>query len=186
MGTCAAVSSAYPPASSTGKAEHFNVTNRIRFGARMPSASQLEDGNRQVHVGDDGPLLCRHLVITVGNNNQPNVPDWSNKLTNVTPLHSKVYKNADHLGGKRVLVVGGGEAASDITLAVPKVASKCWVGLRRSTGWVTPRNRGTRAANTATHREVCALPRSYGANFCKQILAHDKAAMIKYSVLWCA
>jgi len=160
----------------TDYAKHFDIFQKIRFGANVTSVNQNEDGSWKIQIADEADIICKHLVLAVGNNNEPRLPEWTTKLTSVEYIHAKNYKNPDNLIGKRVLIVGGGESASDIALEVSKVAKQSWVSLRRSTGWVTPRIRGKQAADIATHRGAWMLPRSYGAKLSKLIIKSDKAA----------
>ena len=157
-------------------ARKFDVMDCVQFGTKVTAVSRNKDGSWHVEIAKGEALCCRRLVLAVGNNNEPKFPEWTEDLSNITFFHSRDYRNANGLEGKRVLVVGGGESASDVALEVSKVADQCWVSLRESTGWVTPRMRGNRAADISTHRAIWTLPRSYGATLSRLILKFDKAA----------
>ena len=157
-------------------AHKFNVMESIQFGTKVIAVDRLEEGSWTVKIDNGETLHCKRLVVATGNNNEPKFPMWAKKLSNISFSHSRDYRNADGLEGKRVLVVGGGESASDVALEASMIAEKCWVSLRASTGWVTPRKRGDRAADISTHRAIWSLPRSYGATLSKMILKFDRAA----------
>ena len=105
----------------------------------------------------------------MGNNSIPKYPAWKELLTDVEYSHSREYRNAQGFAGKNVLTVGGGESGSDVALEVSAVANKCWVSLRNTTGWITPRRRGVYAADVSTHRGVWGLPRDYGKTLSEAI-----------------
>lgn len=158
----------------TGYAEHFGVTNHIQFGTKVTDVLRLDNGGWELKLNSGSVMQCDHLVLAIGNNNICKYPDWAANLNKSTYSHAKDYKNALPFKGKRVLVVGGGESASDIAYEISSVADKCWVSLRESTGWVVPRKRGERAADISTHRGVWNLPREYGETLSKSVLDFER------------
>lgn len=174
-------------------ADHFNVVDKFRFGQQVASVRPAPDGAWRVRTDSGEELLTKRLVVASGNNNVPRYPDWKTGVTSpeVEVIHAHNYKNADSLRGKRVLIVGGGESGTDIALEVSKVAEQCWISLRCSTGWLTPRKRGDTPADIATHRGVWGLPRSYGPDFTRGLIrveigrntpVSDAAAMLNSKV----
>ncbi len=156
-------------------AEHFNVLDHIKFNTKVNQVVRLDDGNWQLTLNEQEKLCCKKLVLATGNNCTESYPTWIEKLTKVKYSHSKHYQNAKPFVGKRVLVVGGGESASDIALEISRVAEKCWVSLRDSTGWVIPRKRGTTATDISTHRGIWGLPRKKGQELSAKLLEMEKA-----------
>lgn len=144
-------------------AKHFGVLEHIRFNSKVIAAIPDANGNWQIQLASGNTLFSKRIAIAIGNNSIPNYPAWKDLLTDVKCSHSKEYRNADKFTGKNVLAVGGGESGSDVALEVSRVANKCWVSLRNTTGWVAPRRRGVYAADISTHRGVWGLPRNYGA-----------------------
>ena len=157
-----------------GYADHYGVTPRIRFGARVVAVSQAGDSHWDVTLTSGEVIQTKHLALATGNNSVPRFPNWRDALTSVEVFHSKDYKNAALFAGKRVLVVGGGESASDVALEVSRVAAGCWVSLREATGWVMPRKRGEYAADISTHRGVWDLPREFGATLSNVIIQLER------------
>jgi dimethylaniline monooxygenase (N-oxide forming) len=153
-------------------ARKFGVLDRMRFGVGVESA-KMEDGVWSLLLTNGETLQTKHLVVATGGNRFVNLPEWHTHLTGIRWLHSKDYLNEKELKGKRVLIVGGGESAADITLEISRVASQSWVSLRRSPGWVVPRHRGDRAADLSTNRGLYGLPRSYGLELSQRIIAFD-------------
>lgn len=160
-------------------ADHFGVLENIRFNSKVVSAiPQEREGSRKaeswkIQLESGETLLAKRIVLAIGNNAIPNYPEWKSLLTDVECLHSRDYRNAESFSGKNVVVVGGGESGSDVALESSRVASNCWVSLRSSTGWVTPRKRGPYSADISTHRGVWGLPRDYGTTFSEAIYQAD-------------
>lgn len=159
----------------TSYAEHFGVTDHIRFGSRVEKVKQNEDETWDVVLSSGEILQCTHLVVAIGNNNIPKFPGWKDDLSQVSYSHSKDYKNAAPFKGKNVLVVGGGESGSDVAYEISQVANKCWVSLRKTTGWIVPRKRGEHAADVSTHRGIWDLPREYGRKLSPFVLKLERA-----------
>jgi cation diffusion facilitator CzcD-associated flavoprotein CzcO len=156
-------------------ANHFEVTKHIRYNSKVETVSSLEDDTWQVSLDSGETFQCKHLVLAIGNNNIPKFPYWHKKLTNIPYSHSRDYKNANGFEDKRVLIIGGGESASDVAFEISKVAKECLVSLRETTGWIVPRKRGEHAADVSTHRGIWDLPREYGRRLSPFVLKLERA-----------
>ncbi len=171
----------------TRYADHFRVTPHIRLNATVTKVRQdTTHGGWTVTLADGAQLQAARIILASGGSSIARYPEWASVLTKVTVQHGQQYKNAQPYRGKRVVVVGGGESGSDIALDIAKVAAQSWVSLRESTGWVVPRKRGDGAADTATHRGVWGLPRSYGAVLTQQILNYERSKpdSISQAIVW--
>jgi dimethylaniline monooxygenase (N-oxide forming) len=158
----------------TRYAEHCQVLPKIQFNKRVKSI--VDDGEGWHIALDDGMILwSERIVVATGNNNFENYPAWKEALTDVEYLHSKHYRNAEAFRGKRVLVVGGGESASDMALELSRVAESCWISLRDSAGWVVPRKRGGFASDVSTHRGLWGAPRRFGTYVSQRSITNDLA-----------
>ncbi|NEP87874.1 MAG: NAD(P)-binding domain-containing protein [Okeania sp. SIO2C2] len=151
----------------TRYAKHFGVFEKIRFNSKVMAVTPQDEGVWQVRLESGETLLSKRVALAIGNNSIPHYPKWKDLLTNVEFSHSQEYCNGDRFVGKNVLVVGGGESASDITLEISRVANNCWVSIRNSAGWIIPRKRGGFALDNASHRGVYGLPREYGRTLSK-------------------
>ncbi len=70
------------------------------------------------------------LVSATGTAQEPFVPTYLNqKVFKGKQLHSSDYRNTNNLGGKKVLIVGGGNSGAQILAEVSKVAQTQWVTL---------------------------------------------------------
>jgi len=155
-------------------AVRFGVHDHLRFCVEVLQAHQLGNGWR-LDLADGESIHCRHLVVATGNNRFESLPGWVDRLTEVEWMHSKDYRNPLSFTGRRVLVVGGGESAADITLEISRVAQQTWVSLRHGPGWILPRHRGTMASDIATHRGLYGLPRDFGSTLSGLILEHENS-----------
>lgn len=150
-------------------AKHFGFLDKIRFNSKVVAVTPQENEGWQVKLASGETLLSKRVALAIGNNSIPNYPEWKELLTEVDFCHAQQYRNSDRFLGKNVLVVGGGESASDIALEISRVANKCWVSLRNSTGFVVPRKRSERANDIVTNRGIYGLPREYGHTLLKII-----------------
>ena len=155
-------------------ANHFEVTEHIRFNSKVKRVSSLEDDTWQVSLDSGENFQCENLILAIGNNNIPKFPDWHKNLTSIPYSHSRDYKKAKGFEGKRVLIIGGGESASDVAFEISKVAKECLVSLRKTTGWIVPRKRGEHAADVSTHRGIWDLPREYGRRLSPFVLKLER------------
>ncbi|MEM7416647.1 MAG: NAD(P)-binding domain-containing protein [Gemmatimonadota bacterium] len=153
----------------TRYAEHYGVAERVRFGTRVESVRGV-DGGWTVTTEDGETFQAKRLALAVGNNSVKRFPEWQSELSEIATSHSQDYQNAERFTGKRVLVVGGGESASDVALEIARVAERSWVSLRSSAGWVVGRFGGPYASDASTHRGLWGLPRRYGDSFSRRFM----------------
>ncbi len=159
----------------TEYARHFDVTKHVRFRSKVIEVKQSDEGTWHVEIESGEKYRAHKLILAIGNNRIPRYPEWKKKLKEVGTSHSSEYRNASKYKDKKVLVVGGGESGSDVAYEISKVAKKCWVSLRESTGWVVPRARGGHAADVSTHRGIWDLPRAFGAQLSPFVLKLERA-----------
>jgi cation diffusion facilitator CzcD-associated flavoprotein CzcO len=85
----------------------------IRFGAQVDRIEPCDDGWRlSTSLGE---RTARHVVIAMGHENAPWLPDWDGLDSYPGRLlHSAEYRNAEKFRDDDVLVVGSGCSAMDI------------------------------------------------------------------------
>lgn len=154
-------------------AARFGLMPLIRFGVTVGAAEQRAEGGWVLDCGSER-VSCDHLVVATGNNVFPVAPDWAAAATGVTVMHSADYRQPEPFRGKSVVIVGGGESASDITLEIASVARRTWVSLRHGPGWVVPRLRGDLAADISTHRGFWSLPYTLGGRISAGLIKADQ------------
>lgn len=153
-------------------ATKFGLHRLIRFGVSVNAAERQPDGGWRLDCAGQ-TVTCDHLVVASGNNVHPVAPDWAAAADQVEVVHSANYRDPARFQGKSVVIVGGGESASDMTLEIAQVAARTWVSLRRGPGWVVPRLRGTLAADISTHRGFWSLPYTCGGRVSARLIAAD-------------
>lgn len=122
-------------------ADAFGLLDRIRFDCAVTSARRLPGGGWELEAGGD---THRFDVLAVGNGHHwdPRWPQFAGEFGGPT-VHSHHYIDPTEpfdLRGKRVLVVGIGNSAVDITSELSRkgVASKVFISTR-SGAWVLPK-----------------------------------------------
>jgi cation diffusion facilitator CzcD-associated flavoprotein CzcO len=126
-------------------ADRFGLRDRIRFHTRVERAQRLPGGGWQITTsGPDGEAEERFdaLLVCNGHHWDPSYPEFPGHFDGPT-IHSHHYIDPTDpldLVGKRVLVVGIGNSAVDITseLARKGVADAVFISTR-SGAWVVPK-----------------------------------------------
>lgn len=138
--------------------DRFGFRDRIVLDARVEAVRRAGRGWRvavhRANWSNGHPLHPRehrveqarferdydHVVICSGLHHAPSIPPIPG-LEGFTGqvLHSSEYRDAEALRGKRVIVVGSGESASDIALQVAAVAAECTISMRSAPGTLFPR-----------------------------------------------
>jgi cation diffusion facilitator CzcD-associated flavoprotein CzcO len=114
-------------------AAHFGLLQFVRLATRVLRATLLPD-QRWV-ISSIGPQGTReetfdYLVVCTGHHREPFTPEYPGRFSGEA-LHSSEYKRPDIFKDKRVLVVGGGNSACDISVDLARVARKTCISMRR-------------------------------------------------------
>jgi cation diffusion facilitator CzcD-associated flavoprotein CzcO len=122
-------------------ADRFGLRERIRFNTRVERAERLDGGGWCITT-DAGDCHFDALLVCNGHHWDPSYPEFPGHFDGPT-LHSHHYIDPTDpldLVGKRVLVVGIGNSAVDITseLARKGVADAVFISTR-SGAWVVPK-----------------------------------------------
>ncbi|MER6633302.1 NAD(P)-binding domain-containing protein [Streptomyces sp. NPDC000987] len=118
--------------------EHFGLRPYIRF--RTSVTGVVKDAAGYLVTLDDGQThRYTHVLVANGFHWDPKWPKpaYQGEFTG-TQLHSKDYKSADALRGRRVLVVGSGNTACDLATELSSVADRVVSSARRGF-WITPK-----------------------------------------------
>jgi cation diffusion facilitator CzcD-associated flavoprotein CzcO len=123
-------------------AEAFGLRDRIRFETPVERAERKDGGGWRIILGDGTTHEFDFLVVANGHHWDPRFPDFPGSFDGET-IHSHHYldpKTPLDLFGKRVLVVGIGNSAVDITSELSRkgVAEKVFLSTR-SGAWVVPK-----------------------------------------------
>ena len=133
------------------------ITERIVFGAEVSAVERLEHQWR-VTLADGTSELVDAVVVANGHNWDPRYPDPTYPGTfDGEQMHAHDYRSADTFRGKRVMVVGMGNSAMDITVDASYVSSGPVLLSARHGVHIVPKYLFGRPAD-ATGGAIAALP----------------------------
>lgn len=122
-------------------ADRFGVTAAYRFGTTVDAARRTGSGWVLETTGPDGARVehVEHLVVANGHNTEPTLPSppYPGEFTG-SQVHAHDYRSPAPFTGQRVLVVGTGNSAMDITAELADVAAEVLISGRRGV-WVIPK-----------------------------------------------
>ena len=125
--------------------DHFGIREHIRFRTEVVKVVPVADGRegydvtvrgRNEHGEADEPETSRyrHVVVANGHHWDPRWPEPSYPGAEDFPgvqIHAHYYKTPDLLEGKRVLVLGIGNSATDIAVESSRVSERTYLAMRR-------------------------------------------------------
>lgn len=141
-------------------AKQFALHAHIELDSKVVAATPT-GGAWTVEVDSPRGRVTRrfdHLVICSGHHWNPFTPEIAARFCGRS-LHSHEYRRAEPFRGERVLVVGGGNSACDIAVALEGVAAKTSISMR-SGQYIIPKFLFGRPADRVYSR-VRRLPRSW-------------------------
>ena len=118
-------------------ARHFALVGDITFNTKVVMARPRSDQLWEVTLGSGETRIYKGVVVSNGH-------DWSRRYPQYPGvfageyMHSKDYKRPEQLAGRRVLVIGAGNSASDIACEAARVGTSSDVSMRRGY-WFVPK-----------------------------------------------
>jgi len=143
--------------------DHFGLRGRIRFRTEVKSVVPA-DGEWEVTVegADGGSETHRYRAVLVANGHHWD-PRWPEPLFpgaeefEGEQMHVHHYREADVLRGKRVLVLGIGNSATDIAVESSRIADKTFLAMRRS-AYVMPKYLNGKPTDEAASKLLTMMP----------------------------
>jgi hypothetical protein len=114
-------------------AAHFGLAPHIRFQTRVVAATPVDGDRWRLSLqGPDGASeeLFDRLVVCSGHHWDPALPQLPGTFDG-SVMHAHDYRRAEPFRDRRVLVVGGGNSACDIAVAISRVARQTAISMRR-------------------------------------------------------
>jgi hypothetical protein len=110
---------------------HFDVKRFIRFNTLVAHAEPLEGGGWEITLDDGSTHRYRALLVANGHHWDPRWPDppYPGEFKGEI-IHSHYYKVPDPYKDKRVLVVGFGNSAMDISVETSRVSTMTYISMR--------------------------------------------------------
>jgi hypothetical protein len=102
----------------------------IQFGSEVVSAERGQQGGWALSLRDGRSVTTGALVVANGHLWQPRVPGYPGTFSG-TAMHAVDYVSREQFAGQRVLVVGGGNSAVDITCDAATFAEAVTISMRR-------------------------------------------------------
>ena len=154
-------------------ARHFKLEKHLHFGHVVNLVKERDDKRWDVVVAncstkEERSSTYDHVIVCSGVNQEPQIlKHLKNTKFQGKIMHSSEYYSAKPLAGKRVLVVGLGESASDIAFNVSQEAANVCILARSGPGTVIPRYHAGMPNDMDTTRVYHCLPRGM---FCTSTL----------------
>ncbi len=111
-------------------AEHMELRDSIRLRTEVADVTPVAEGWR-VRLDDGTEDLYSSVIIANGHHWDPRWPDGAEAFDGER-LHAAQYRRPDPFAGKRVLVIGFGNAATEISCELAGHASKVFLSFRRT------------------------------------------------------
>ena len=140
-----------------GYAAAFDLKERIEFRNGVVHARRLPDGGWELETERTGTRRFDLLIVANGHHWDPRYPSFPGEFTGTT-IHSHHYidpRTPLDLHGRRILVVGLGNSAADITVELSSKTLENEVMLStRSSAWIVPKYFAGKPADKAAKAEA--------------------------------
>lgn len=118
-------------------AKQFDLFAHIALNTCIERVRPVENNLWELAFDTGETRLYKGVLVCNGHHWAKRYPQYEGTFTGKM-LHSKDYKNAEQIKGKRVLVIGGGNSACDVASEAGRVADEAHLSLRRGY-WFTPK-----------------------------------------------
>jgi dimethylaniline monooxygenase (N-oxide forming) len=167
--------------------DHFGLRERIRFHTEVLSV-EPRDGEWEVTVAgpDGGRETARYRAVLVANGHHwdPRRPEpafpGSDEYTG-EQIHAHHYREPDILRGKRVLVLGIGNSATDIAVESSRIADATFIAMRRG-AYVIPKYINGKPIDELANPVTSMLPLSVQRFFATRALGVAAGDMTAYGL----
>ena len=123
--------------------DHFGLREKIRFRTEVLGVEPVDGGWEVVVEGPEGRETNRYRAVLVANGHHWD-PRWPEPAFpgadefGGEQMHAHHYREADVLRGKRVLVLGIGNSATDIAVESSRIGDATFIAMRRG-AYVIPK-----------------------------------------------
>jgi dimethylaniline monooxygenase (N-oxide forming) len=167
--------------------DHFGLREKIRFQTEVLSVEPA-DGEWEVTVADSEGAreTHRYRAVLVANGHHwdprgpepafPGADDFSGEQ-----LHAHHYREPDALRGKRVLVLGLGNSATDIAVESSRIADKTFLAMRRG-AYVLPKYMNGKPIDEVSTPLISRLPMPVQRFFSSRMLGIAAGDMTAYGL----
>jgi dimethylaniline monooxygenase (N-oxide forming) len=167
--------------------DHFGFRDKIRFRAEVVKVEPA-DGEWEVTVeGADGKRETnRYRAVMVANGHhwdprRPEPPFPGSEEFTGEQMHVHHYREPEVLRGKRVLVLGIGNSATDIAVESSRIAEKTFLAMRRG-AYVLPKYMNGKPTDESASPLLTRLPLSVQRFFIGRMLGLSAGDMTAYGL----
>jgi len=118
-------------------ADTFNLRENIEFNTKVVMCLPRTDESWEVELANGEKRIYKGVIVCNGHHWDKRFPKYEGEFAGEW-MHSKDFKKAEQLAGKRVLVIGGGNSACDVASEAARVSSEAHLSLRRGY-WFLPK-----------------------------------------------
>ena len=145
--------------------DHFGFRDRIRFRTEVTAVEPAGGGEwrvswRERDSGEGGTASYGSVFVANGHHWDPRWPEPpfpGQEEFDGEQMHAHDYKTPDVLAGKRVLVLGVGNSATDIAVEASRNAERTLLAMRRG-AWIIPKYLKGRPTDELANPIVTRLP----------------------------
>ncbi|MFN8162521.1 MAG: NAD(P)-binding domain-containing protein [Solirubrobacterales bacterium] len=167
--------------------DHFGLREKIRFRTEVV-AVEPADGEWEVTVqgAEGGRETSRYRAVLVANGHHwdprwPEPPFPGSEQFSGEQIHAHHYREPDVLRGKRVLVLGIGNSATDIAVESSRIAEETFMAMRRG-AYILPKYMNGKPIDEASTPLVSRLPMSVQRFFSMRMLGVAAGDMTAYGL----
>jgi dimethylaniline monooxygenase (N-oxide forming) len=168
-------------------ADHFGLREKIRFRTEVKSVEPV-DGEWEVTSEDpDGERQAeryRAVLVANGHHWDPRWPEPAfpgSEQFEGEQIHAHHYREADVLRGKRVVVLGLGNSATDIAVEASRIADATFLAVRRG-AYVLPKYMNGKPIDEVSNDLISRLPISIQRFFSMRMLGVAAGNMTDYGL----
>ena len=163
--------------------DHFKLRDTITFNTRVDAASPIEGGRWMVALSTGETREYDALIVCNGHHWAARTPEYPGHFDGYQ-VHSHHYRDPFEpydFRGKKVMIVGGGNSAMDISseLSQKPLAARCLISMRRGV-WVLPKYVNGQAADKAVLPRW--LPMSVGRKLARGMIKKAVGRMEDYGL----
>jgi hypothetical protein len=121
-------------------ADHWGIRQQIQLNTVVLNCQKMDQDYWEIEVKKNEKIekiVYRGVLICNGHHRDKRIPKYPGEFTGEI-MHSKDFRSAEILKGKRVLIVGGGNSACDVAVEAGKFARKAHISQRRGY-WIMPK-----------------------------------------------
>ena len=144
--------------------DHFGFRDRIRFRTEVTHVDRAGDewavSWQDLDTGETGVGTYRAVLVANGHHWDPRWPEPAfegQERFEGEQIHVHSYKEPDVMRGKRVLVLGIGNSATDLAVEASRSADATFLAMRRG-AWIVPKFVGSKPTDELAPALLSRLP----------------------------